>query len=315
MFDSTRIRGVIPAMLTPLTDDREVDENGIRRLVHFLLAEDVDGIFTLGSSGEFTALSPEDRQDVIRIVVDEVGSRVPVLAGASEGGTDRVIRHVRMASAAGADVAVVLPPYYLECTEAELLNHYQTILDQTDLPILLYNNPSNTGVCITLDVLEPLAEHEQVVGMKDSSGDFAFFQRVLYTYRDHPRFRVVQGHESYAGVSFLLGAHAGHLGLANVAPKLFVQLYNAAKARQIDEVLRLQQKVDALAHMWSIGGATNASYFNSMKTALQLLGICGTGVSRPYAPFNEAEVAQVRAILREHGLLPAKEKKHSKICY
>lgn len=304
MFDSTCIRGVIPAMLTPLTDDERVDEAGVRQLVRFLLGKGVHGLFILGSSGEFPALLPEERQEMIRIVVDEVKGRVPVLAGASDSGTKRVIANVHAARAAGADVAVVLPPYYLTCTEAEIIRHYQAILAETDMPILLYNNPPSTGVHITLGVLDVLAKHERIVGMKDSSGDFAFFQQVLYAYRDHPRFRVVQGHEGYAGISFLLGAHAGHLGLANVAPELFVHMYEAAKAGQTEQVMRLQHQVDSLAKMWTIGGGSDSCYFNSMKAALKLFGVCGTGISRPYVPFGEAEMAQVRAMLQAHGLLP-----------
>ena len=306
MFDSTRIRGVIPAMLTPLTDDEQVDEAGLRRLVRFLLELGVHGIFTLGSSGEFTALLEDERKEIIRIVVDEVAGQAPVLAGASDSGTKRAISLVRAAHDSGADVAVVLPPYYLVCTEQELLRHYQAILDETDMPILLYNYPEGTGVQITLGILETLAEHERIVGLKDSSGDFAFFRKVIYAYRDHPRFRVVQGHEGYVGVSYLLGAHAGHLGLANVAPQLFVQLFESARAGQMEQVLSLQNEVDALAKMWEIGGATEASYFNSMKAALQLFGVCGSGVSRPFAPFGSVEVAQVRSLLKEHGLLPAR---------
>ena len=304
MFDSGRIQGVIPAMLTPLTKARQVDEAGLRKLVAFLIERGVHGIFTLGSSGEFPALLPEERQEVARIVCDEVGGRVPVLVGASDSGTKQVVGHVRAAQAAGADVAVVLPPYYLSCTEQELVRHYRVILDRTEMPILLYNYPPGTGVHITLDILKMLDGHERVVGMKDSSGDFAFFQQVLYEYRDHPRFRVVQGHEGYAGVSFLLGAHAGHLGLANVVPELFVSQYEAARAGQTDDVLRLQHKINGLVRMWDVGGATEASYFNSMKAALSLFGVCGMGISPPYEPFGETEIAQVREILEKHGLLP-----------
>ena len=306
MFDPKRVQGVIPAMVTPLTDDEKIDEKGLRRLVRFLLERGVHGIFTLGSSGEFTALLPEERLDVIRIVVDEVSGQVPVLAGASDSGTKRVISLVHAARTGGADVAVVLPPYYLGCTEAELIRHYQAILDETDMPILLYNFPAGTGVRITLNILETLVGDHRVVGIKDSSGDFAYFRQMIYIYRDHPRFRVVQGHEGYAGVSFLLGAHAGHLGLANVAPRLFVKLYDAARAGDVEEVLRLQHQVDSLATMWEIGGATESSYFNSMKTALHLFDVCGTGISRPYAPFGDTEVAEVQNILLQHGLLPTK---------
>ena len=305
MFDSTRIRGVIPAMLTPLTPDERVDEIGVRQLVRFLLERRVHGIFTLGSTGEFTALTPEQRQDVICIVVDEVGGRVPVLAGTSASGTKRTIAYTLAAHAAGADVAVVLPPYYLSCTESEVLRHFRAILNEAEIPILLYNFPAATRVRITLENVAALAEHERIVGIKDSSGDFAYFQQLIYRYRDHPRFRVVQGHEFYTGASFLLGAHACHLGLANVAPQLFVQLYEAARAARIEQVANLQQKANTLAKLWEIAGGAESSYINAMKTALHLFGVCGTAVSRPYSPFGQPEVAKVRAFLEEHGMLSA----------
>jgi len=304
MFDSTSIRGVIPAMLTPLTDDKKVDEIGLPRLVRFLLERGVHGIFTMGSSGEFPALHSEERQNVVRIVVEEVNGRVPVLAGASDSGTKRAISNVQAMQAAGADVAVVLPPYYMTCSEKEVLLHFQAILEETDMPILLYNYPGGTGVWITLDVIDCLAKSERIVGIKDSSGDFLFFRRLIQGYRDHPSFRVVQGHEGFAGVSYLLAAHAGHLGLANIAPQLFIKLYEKAIAGDLDEVLRLQRDIDEVGKIWDIGGGDNRSYFASMKAALNLYGVCGKGVSRPYTAFDNEETAMVQEVLVRYGLLP-----------
>ena len=111
MFDTTRIRGVIPAMVTPITSAGEPDEAGLRSLVRHLVGQGVNGIFALGSSGEFPLLTPSDRARVAEIVADEVGGRIPVLVGASDSGTRQVIQHARAAAAGGADVAVVLPPY------------------------------------------------------------------------------------------------------------------------------------------------------------------------------------------------------------
>ena len=302
-FDPLRITGVIPAMLTPMTANGDIDERGIRSLVRYLMSHGVNGVFVLGSSGEFSFLLPEERASVIRIVVDEVGGRLPVLAGVSDSGTKRVIENVKVAADAGADVAVALPPYYMGSTQSELQRHYAAILEATELPILLYNNPLSVGVSIPVELVESLAEHDRIVGIKDSSGDFTYFRRLLARLSARPRFRVVQGHEGLAAVSFLLGAHAGHLGLANVVPSLFVELYEAASAGDTRRALELQDEVDALSLMWSVGGPTDSSYLNSMKAALALLGVCGSGVSVPYQPLSADEVGHVRRILVAHGLL------------
>ena len=140
-FDTTRIRGVIPAMVTPMTPAGEPDPAGIRSHVRFLLGHGVNGIFTLGSSGEFSHLTIDDRALVIRTVVDEVAGRVPVVAGASESGTRQVLQMLDVAAGEGADAVVVLPTYYMIPTEADVIRHFELVLDRSPLPVVLYNNP------------------------------------------------------------------------------------------------------------------------------------------------------------------------------
>lgn len=304
MFDSQRIRGVIPAMLTPLTEAGRVDPPAIGRLVEHLLGAGCSGIFTMGSTGEFSLLRTTDRAEAIRVVVDAVAGRVPVLAGASDSGTSRVVELVNDAAAAGADVAVVLPTYYMGATVDELRRHYDAVLASTDLPILLYNNPPSTGSRLPLPLVETLAENPQVVGIKDSSGDWPYFQRLLARFGSHPRFRVVQGSEALAAVSFVFGAAAAHLGLANVAPALFVRLHEAARIGDREAAFSLQAEVDELMSLWEIGGGTDSSYLNSMKTALSLMGVIGRGISLPYRPFGPDEVDEVRGLLERLDLLP-----------
>jgi len=116
---------------------------------------------------------------------------------------------------------------------------------------------------------------------------------------------VVQGHEGMAALSFFLGAHAGHLGLANVAPRLFLDMYAAATTGDLETALQLQAQADSLTTMWEVAGPTDSSYLGSMKTALEMMGVCGPHLAPPLTPLTPAEAARVREILLEHGLLLA----------
>jgi dihydrodipicolinate synthase/N-acetylneuraminate lyase len=308
MFDTTRIRGVIPAMVTPMTADGAPDEAGIRSHVRFLLGAGVDGLFTLGSSGEFSHLTLDDRRLVVATIVDEVAGRVPVVAGASESGTRQVLQMIEIAALAGADAVVVLPTYYMVPTEADVIRHYEIVLDRSPLPVVLYNNPASTRTTLSVNLVRDLAEHPNTAGIKDSSGDFASFRRLLQLFRGQSRFRVIQGHEGHVALSFHLGGHAGQLGLANIVPSLFVDLFAAATEGRLEDALLLQSKVDALSAIWSAAGDTEASYLGSMKAALEMLGVCGPDLAPPFARLDNDSRGWVRAILEQHSVLaPAPE--------
>ena len=303
MFETTRLRGVIPAMVTPMTPDGEPDERGLRSHIRFLLGEGVNGIFTLGSSGEFSHLTLGDRTAVIQTVVDEVAGRVPVVAGASESGTRQVLQMLDIAANLGADVAVVLPTYYMIPTETEVIRHYEMVLDRSPIPVLLYNNPASSRTALSFELITQLSEHPNAAGIKDSTGDFALFRRLVVAFRDHPRFRVIQGHEGHAALSYFIGAHAGQLGLANVVPSLFVDIYGAATTGELEAALKLQARVDALSAIWSVDGDTEASYLGSMKAALDLMGICGPDLAPPFRRLDADARERVREILERHGVL------------
>lgn len=302
-FDTTRIRGVIPAMVTPMTHAGDPDEAGIRSHVRFLLGEGVNGLFTLGSSGEFSHLTMEDRALVIRTIADEAAGRVPVVAGASESGTRQVLQMLDIAAREGADVAVVLPTYYMIPTEADVIRHYELVLDRSPIPVLLYNNPASSRTTLSVNLVRDLAEHPNAAGIKDSTGDFASVRRLIQLFRDHPRFRVIQGHEGHVALSYFLGAHAGQLGLANVVPSLFVEIYGAATRGDVETALLLQSKVDAISAIWSAAGDTESSYLGSMKAALDMLGVCGPDVAPPFTKLDDDGRGWVRAILEQHGVL------------
>ena len=142
---------------------------------------------------------------------------------------------------------------------------------------------------------------------RTSTGDFAAFRQLVGLFRDHPRFRVVQGHEGHAALSFFLGAHAGQLGLANVVPSLFVDLARAATSGDLARALALQSRVDSISAIWSAAGDTEGSYLGSMKAALDMLGVCGPDVAPPFTKLDESARGWVRAILEQHSVLRPQE--------
>ncbi len=163
--------GVIPAMVTPMTKDEEVNEKALRRLTNYLIDGGVHGVFAVGSQGEFWALSADEKRRVWEAVVDETRGRVPVYGGSVGVTTRETIALTRLAEKSGVDAVSILTPYFISPTDDQLFDHYKAVAESTSLPILLYTNPARTGVKISVNLLVRLAQVPNIVGIKDSSGD------------------------------------------------------------------------------------------------------------------------------------------------
>ena len=302
MFDSSKLAGIFPAMFTPMKTPDRFDEQGLRRLVRYLTDGGVHGLFVLGSGGEFPVFTPEERGDIIGIVVDEVDGKVPIIVGTSAETTRKTMQNTNIAAERGASVAVILPPYYFTSTQAEVINHYQTILAETDIPILIYNNPFSTKVKISLETLHTLATKKKVVAVKDTTCDFAYHQDLLRSF-EGKSVKIFQGDERLAAVSFLAGCDGGTLGLASITPRLFVELFQQAKQGNVAKVFEIQSQVNSLLRMFDVADGGDGSFFAGGKAALHLLGICENVISRPFEPLNSEAIQHVKQILNEHKLL------------
>lgn len=165
--------GIVPALVTPLTRDGDLMEDGLRTLIDYVIAGGVHGVFVLGSSGEIYGLDDAQKRRVLEITTEHVNGRVAVYAGASEITTRDCVKTARLAAQiGGVDALSVLTPYFMTPTQPELIAHYQAIAAATDLPVVLYNNPGRTKVPITVASAVELAKVDTIVGIKDSSGDF-----------------------------------------------------------------------------------------------------------------------------------------------
>lgn len=296
-----RLRGILPALATPLTPDLEPDEAGLRRLVQYQLEAGVVGLFACSSTGEGPMLTDEQWSRVLGWAIREVEGRVPVLAHVTDVGVPRVLDRVRRAADLGAAAVAAAAPYYYQHTDAEVIDFFVTIADRSPLPLFVYNIPQRVKTALTVEQLLALAPHPNIVGMKDSAANAVLHLEVLRRVRERDLdFTVLNGTEAYLGASVMMGGDGGLLGAANLAPRLCVELYEAAARGDIAAVRELQPRLSDLTGVFTLPGG---SFAGNLKAALEMLGLCGSTVLPPLAPPTAETRAAVRALLQRHSLL------------
>lgn len=289
-----RIEGVIPPMITPLNEDFSLDKFHLKKLVDHLIDGGVHGIFLLGTTGEFAGLSSLVKIELIQETCRLVQGRVPVLVGITDCSFEESVRLSQVAKYSGAHSLVAAPPFYMNVGQQELVQYYQKLADQVSLPLFLYNMPSHTKLFLEVDTVRTLAEHPNIVGLKDSSANGAYFQRVRYELKDLPDFLLFVGPEEMTAETVWLGGHGGVNGGANLFPSLYVDLYHAAKANRQELVLELQQKVMEVCKNIYENGSYKSGYLMGLKTALSYMGLCKDVFSLPVLPFQKTEKAALK---------------------
>ena len=260
-----RPKGVMPAMVTPFNKDESINEENLRNLVNFLIEQGVTGLVPVGTTGEFVNMTFEERLKVIEIVVDEANGRVPVIAGTGETGTKIVVDATNAAANIGADAVLIVTPYYLKPKAKGLYDHYYTITEKTDIPIVLYNIPPCTGVELPWSVVEDLVDIENIVAIKDSSGDYKYFSALLEKVSD--KISVLIGWDENVLGALAGGAAGCILGSANVFPKIWLEIYDHVKNNHLQEAQTLQKKVQKLARLLIGSGALG------VKSCLNMMNI------------------------------------------
>ncbi|MEU3352380.1 dihydrodipicolinate synthase family protein [Streptomyces sp. NPDC037389] len=307
----TPLTGVVPPLCTPLTPGGEVDIRSLVSLVEHLLDAGVHAVFALGTSGEAAFLSDAQRDEVLRVTVEAVAGRVPVLAGVIDMTTARVVDRALAAAAHGADALVATAPFYAGTHPAETAGHFRRIRAAVGLPLIAYDIPQTVHSKLTAPVLLRLAEDGTLAGLKDSSGDLGAFRRLLVALRerglDHA-FAVLTGSELTVDAALLAGAHGVVPGLGNVDPAGYVRLYGHARAGRWREAAAEQDRLAALFALVDAGDTTTmsggAAALGGFKAALRALGVIDcAATAAPQRPLSEQAVAEVRRRLTEGGLL------------
>ena len=268
------------ALVTPFTDDgKAVDEERLRALVRKCSELGVHGVVPCGTTGEFVNLTMEEKKRVIDIVIDEVNGKFPVVAGTGASGTDQALEMTKYAKDAGADAALIVTPFYLKPTDRGIYEHYFTIASEVDLPIILYNIPQCTGVQLTWQMVEDLAQIPNIVGLKDSSGQLKYILAVLEKVRD--KINVLCGHDEVVVAALAAGCSGAILASANVIPDIWVQIYNHVKKGELQKARELQYKIQKMARIIAGSGAVGT------KAALNMMKIKVGPVRKPLSVGGE----------------------------
>ena len=294
-----RFEGIFSPTITPLDEKERVDEFGFINQLNRLIDNGIHGIYLLGTSGEFTTLTNTERERAMDIAVKAIGGRVPIICGVMDTSTQRVIQNIEVAEQFGVDAVAATPGYYYPSTDdADLIEFYYDVAASTELPVFIYNIPSTVKTMIKPYIVAQLAETcENIVGIKDSSGDWTNCLDLLARLGDKPGFSIMLGSHTALGAAVLFGADGGVVSISNVAPKESVALYNAAKARDIDEVHRLQKLLLRLSKIYTYGQGVSG-----MKACLEILGVCNAYTTSPLLPIGESVKDEIRQLLSEAGI-------------
>lgn len=286
------VRGIIPAMVTPLERNEELDEDGLRQIVNYLIDSGVHGIFVCGSQGENYALKEEEKKKAIEAAVDETNGRVPVYAGTGDITTRSVKELSRYAEDVGADAVSVITPFFIRPSQEELYKHYRAVAEAVNIPVLLYNNPARTGLNLDVSTVKRLAEIENIVGIKDSSGDLTLTAEYI---RSCPEdFAVIAGRDSLILATLLYGGKGAIAATANVIPKLVVGIYESFVKGDMKKARELQFKLLPLRLAFDLG-----TFPVVIKEAINLIGKPGGPAKSPVAGLNEKERQKLKSILED----------------
>jgi dihydrodipicolinate synthase/N-acetylneuraminate lyase len=296
-------RGYIPAVTTPFDADGELDLDGFRRLLRWMLSEGMHGVAVAGTTGEWFSLTSEERHALFRVAGEELGGRITVLAGCSAFTPRESITHARAAREAGCDGVLLTAPPYVVPNERELVAFFAAVSDAVDLPICVYNWPRGTGIDIAPAVLADLAAVDNVVAVKNSTGDLGAQLATLFALRDRVRIFGVPANE--LGVMLVeRGGADGTIGAGAVLGSDHPGFFEHVWAGRRDEALACGARDRVFfERFWSPDFTPRfGSQFAILKAGLDLRGLPGGPVRPPLLPLTDAERERVRQVLASLGV-------------
>ncbi len=293
--------GVIPPVATILNENEQLDRQGMARLIDFTIAGGVNGLFFLGSAGEFAHMSQALRHEVAEFCTQHVAGRIPVLIGAANPGTAETLAFAQHAKSVGADGVVVVNPYYNPVTEEALYLHYRTIAENAGLPVIMYNYPGLTGQPLPVSLIKRLAlDCPNIVGLKDTVDSLNHIRETIQTVKpERPDFAVFSGYDEYLFGTLILGGDGAIPASANFAPQLTCGIYRAFKEKDFATAVALQQRLSFLPPLYTL----DTPIYNIIKYAISQV-ISGMPVHslKPALPLSNDKQKIVREILKQAGV-------------
>ena len=278
-------------MATPLKKDGKIDAKRLREFVDFLIGGGVDGLFPLGTTGEFALLSDGERKEVAAVVIDQANGRVPVAVGVSDPCIERVLAFSEHASDTGADAVVATPPYYYTLREEAIYKFYAKLAGEVNLPLILYNIPEWTHNFVPPNIVKRLADEGSIVGMKYTEYNFLNLQRFLNAAK--AKIAVFTGSDALTCSNLEFGGAGAVIGISNVAPKESAMIFDEFKKGNLTKARQIQSRLLPLIEAIGTG-----KYPAGLKEAMKLVGMPVGEVKEPLLPLTAEEKGFVREKLR-----------------
>lgn len=297
-----KLEGTFVAMPTPFNKNNEIDEEGYRKNINFLIENGVDGLLAAGTSGESATITHDEQKRLIEILVDEVDGRVITIAGAGSNSTEESLELVKFAGDSGADYALVISPYYNKPQQHGLIKHYEELNNITKIPIIVYNVPSRTGVDISSETIVELAKLENIVGLKEAVSDLNKFTTTFKLLKNEgisdDDFIILSGEDGLTVPMMSLGVKGVISVVANVEPKKVSDMVNYALEGDFKKASELNYQLYDL---------TNALFVESnpvpVKTALNLMGMPSGELRLPLVPMLEENKNILKKALKDENLI------------
>lgn len=291
-----KIEGSIVALVTPMNGDGSVDLDSARRLMDWQIAEGTDALSVVGTTGESPTVNVDEHAEMIRVAVEHSGKRIPVIAGAGGNSTAEAIALTRYAQMAGADASLQVVPYYNKPTQEGMYQHFKSVAEAVDLPMILYNVPGRTVADLSNETILRLSEIPNIIGVKDATGNIA---RGIDLLRRVPEdFAVYSGDDSTAMALMLCGAKGNISVVANVAPKNMHLMCAAAMKGDVETARKLNNLMLPLSQQLFV-----ESNPIPVKWALAEMGMIPPGIRLPLVSLAEGYHDVVRKALKEAGVL------------
>jgi 4-hydroxy-tetrahydrodipicolinate synthase len=232
----------------------------------------------------------------------QVAGRVPVLVGVTDTAFVEALSISKVAADAGAKALVLAAPYYFPNSQPELVEYIQHFAAELPLPMFLYNMPTHTKTIFEIDTVRRAMDIPNIIGMKDSSGNMVYYHQLVQLLAQKPEWSLLMGPEELLGESVLLGGHGGVCGGANLCPRLYVDLYNAARSRDVVKVADLHTRVMRISSSLYRVGKHSSAFIKGLKCSLNVLGVCDDFIAEPFHRFREPERNEVKKRLEALGI-------------
>ncbi|ETD72222.1 dihydrodipicolinate synthase [Pelistega indica] len=295
-FDYPQFKGSIPALITPMLENGEIDFEAYKKLIDWHVQEGSDALVVVGTSGESPTVDFEEHGELIRVAVTHANGRIPIIAGVGGNSTKEAIYLTQHAEKAGAQAGLSVVPYYNKPTQEGMYLHFKTIAENTSLPIILYNVPGRTSVNMTNETIIRLAQIPGIMGIKEASGDISRLGELLRDKPDH--FQVYSGDDPTAAALILLGGSANISVTANVAPRAMHDLCVAAAQGDLAKVRELNGRLATLNRLLFVEANPIP-----VKYAVARMGLSQLGYRLPLSHMSEGNRVLVEQALKQAGLI------------